>query len=184
MEKEVDKWISIVHEAWHSLIDDFERLGETSGYGHMREEDIRSYLFCKISEILRKRGEWVASLHAEQPLPEKRADIVVGFGEGESWLVGVEIKQTGQHKLLKEDLDKLQKFMKDVRIKAGILAAVAIHWIDWEMLFKEWRFTEKFKLEHEDKGNNNYWEIRELKQVLIGKEMKKLDSLFFVLRKP
>lgn len=184
METEVDKWISIVHEAWHSLVDDFEKLGEVSGYGHMREEDIRSYLFCKISDILRERGEWVASLHAEQPLPGRRADIVAGFGEGETWLVGVEIKRKGQRKPLKEDLDKLQNFMKDSWIKAGVLVAMVIHWEDWEMLFREWGFIEKFKLEPEDKGNNNYWEIRELKQIPIENEIKKFDSLFFVLRKP
>ena len=51
------------------------------------------------------------------------------------------------------------------------------------MLLKEWRFVEKFKLEPVDKGNNNYWEVRELKQIPIEHETKKLDSLFFVLRK-
>lgn len=179
---EVSKWISIVHGAWHSLVDDFERFGDVTGYGHMCEEDIRSYLFCKISDMLRKRGEWLINLHAEQSFLRKRADIVIGLGDDESWLVGVEVKRVGQRKPLREDLDKLRAFMKNGNITAGVLAAIVKHDDDWETLFKEWDFSDEFKLEPRDEGSNNYWEIRELKKIVIGKETYKWDSLFFVLR--
>lgn len=183
MDTEVNKWLLFVQEAWNSLVDDFERLDEPTGYGHIREEDIRSYLFCKITDILRRRGEWLLNLHTEQRLPTRRADIVVGFNENDTWIVGVEVKRSGQRKPLKEDLDKLRTFMKDGRIKAGILVAIVKHWDDWEMLFKEWRFVEEFTLEPEDTSKNNYWEIRELREIPLEGKIMKFDSLFFALRK-
>jgi hypothetical protein len=188
MRIEVNKWIRIVLEAWHSLVDDFENFGPERGYGHMREEDIRSYLFCKISEVMQKRGEWLFELHAEQPLPEERADIVVGTIDDVP-CVGVEIKQSGQQKPLTNDLNKLCSFMKNGEIKSGILAVITEHYEYvspkpyWESVFKAWDFPERFKLEPKDIGKNNYWEIRELKEITIENKIKKLDSLLFVLRK-
>lgn len=184
METEINKWLSFVQEAWHSLVDDFERFGEPTGYGHMREEDVRSYLFCKICDTLREQGEWLLNLHTEQRFTTKRVDIVVGLAEDDTWVIGVEVKRIGQRKPLREDLDKLRTFVKDEKIKAGILAAIVRHWDDWETLFRAWGLVEELKFEPEDKGNNNYWEIRELRPVQLENEIIKFDSLFFVLRKP
>lgn len=95
----------------------------------------------------------------------------------------IEIKQSGQRRPLLSDLRKLHGFMKDERIRIGILVTIASRWDDWETTFKYWRLPEEFNLEPKDMGNNNYFEIRELKEIPIEEGIKKLDSLFFVLRK-
>jgi len=74
---DIKKWIEIVHDAWHRLVDDYEELA----YGHMREEDTRSYLFCKIRDLLQERGESLLELHADIAMLDKRADIVLGLAE-------------------------------------------------------------------------------------------------------
>jgi len=180
MQTETNKWIGIVHDGWHHLLDDIEKLGDKLGFAHLcREEDIRSYFFCKISDAIREKGEWLIDLHAEQPLPNERADIVVGSIDDDSWAVGVEIKR----KVVTDDLDKLCRFMKNGKVKSGVFAAIDKHMINWEAIFKAWGFAERFKFEPKDTGSNNYWEIRELKEIHIGDKIVKWDSLFFVLRK-
>lgn len=47
---------------------------QPTAYGHMHEEEIRSYLFCKISDMLWKRGECLINLYTEQRPPSKRQD--------------------------------------------------------------------------------------------------------------
>lgn len=183
MSEKTEKRIVIVHDAWHRLVDDFEKLGSGDGYGHMREEDIRSYLFCKIGELLRERGERLVDLHADIPLPHRRADIVLGDIDGKSWSVGVEIKRTPQHKPLTNDLDKLSVFMKEGQVEFGILVALVKRYNNWKRVFEAWDLPRKFKLEPKDKGTNNYWEVRELKDIRIGDNSFQWDSLFFVLRK-
>lgn len=186
MGAQVNRWLSIIHKAWNQLVEDFESLGTKRGYGHMREEDIRSYLFCKIRDTLQEQGGWVVELHADIPpskTTRRRTDIVVGLEEDEHWMVGVEVKHNGQRKPLKEDLDKIRSFMRKGWIKAGALAVMTKHWDEWETIFKAWGFPEEYGLESNDKGDNNYWEIRNLKEIQLPNERKKIDSLLFVLRK-
>ena len=186
MDTQVDRWLSIIYDSWNRLVVDFENLGTKTGYGHIREEDIRSYLFCKARDTLQERGEWVVELHADirpSRATRQRIDVVVGLDEENHWIVGVEVKHNGQHKPLKKDLDKMRDFMTKGWIKAGVLAVIAKHWEDWETTFKAWGFPEEYGLEPNDKGDNNYWEIRDLKEIELPNERKKLDSLLFVLRK-
>lgn len=179
MTGEIKKWIEMVHDAWHRLVDDYEELA----YGHMREEDTRSYLFCKIRDLLQERGESLLELHADIAMPDKRADIVLGLAKRDSWSLGVEIKHKGQKKPLTDDLNKLSAFIREGKIKSGILAALVDHWDNWEPIFEAWDLATKFQLGPKDKGSSNYWEIRKLKEVRIEDESFKWDSLFFVLRK-
>jgi hypothetical protein len=179
---EVEKWLDIAYQAWNSLLDDYERFGSEDGYGHMREEDIRSYLFCKIKDLLQKRKESLLELHADVPLPGNRADIVLGFVEEDTFSVGIEIKRVGQRKPLIADLRKLCVFMKEEKIKYGILAALVKHYDDWETIFEGWELAKRFHLESKEKASNNYWEIRKLKEIKVEGLSIKWDSLFFVLR--
>lgn len=178
MEQEINEQIEIIHEAWNSLLDDYQKLGLPGGYIHMREEDLRSFLFCKIIELLRKQKLFLLDLHADIPLPRKRADIVLGLSD-EAWHIGVEIKTRRQPKPIREDLEKLQIFMKDKQIEAGVFLAIFEHSWNMRECFSHWGFDVEFKLEERDRGNNNFTEWRRL---TIEERNIDYDALFLVLR--
>lgn len=123
----INKWIDIVKEAWSDFIYDFRLFGERGGYGHICEEDMRCFLFCKIMNLLKSHKEFLINLHADAPISGKSVDIVLGAQEDEKWGLGVEIKRTGNIQGITADLEKLKEFMNDGKIGAGVFLALVPH---------------------------------------------------------
>jgi len=84
---------------------------------------------------------------------------------------------------LTDDLNKLSVFIREGKIKSGILVALVDHWDNWEPIFEAWDLAKRFQLGPKDEGGNNYWGIRKLNEVRIEDKSVKWDSLFFVLQK-
>ncbi|MEM3760650.1 MAG: hypothetical protein QXZ02_06035 [Candidatus Bathyarchaeia archaeon] len=112
----MDEHLKILHEAWTSLLDDYEKIYQRRWYVHEREEDIRSYLFCKILNILNKQRLEVMNLHADIPIMNrKRVDIVLGSSK-DFWNLGVEIKRSISRAILEEQLNKLKEFIANKKL--------------------------------------------------------------------
>jgi len=175
----MDEYLKILHEAWISLLDDYGKIYQWVWYVHEREEDIRSYLFCKILNILKKRRLEVMNLHVDIPIMNrKRADIVLGSSE-DIWNLGVEIKRSISHAIMEEQLNKLGDFIANKKIDSGVFLAIIQHSYNLKEMLEYWGFKEKFKLEERDKGNNNFIEWR---RIIVKDANIDWDTLFLVLR--
>jgi len=179
MKSEINKWIGIVKEAWSDLIYDYRRISERSGYGHMREEDIRCFLFCKIMNLLRRRDEVLINLHADVPVSDRKT-IDIGLGlEENKWELGVEIKRTGDIQAIKNDLQKLRNFILNKKIEAGIFLTIADHSANLKDKFQQ-IINAEYELEEKDTCNNIFVEWQRIK---IDECNVDWDALFLVLRK-
>jgi len=178
MEFEINKWVNIIKEAWFDLIYDYRKFGERSGYGHMREEDIRCFLFCKIMDLLKLHDEFLINLHAQVPIGGATVDMALG-PEEDKWELGVEIKRTGGIQTIKKDLEKLRNFMKNKKIEAGVFLTIAQHSVNLKDKLQSDIYAE-YKLEEKDAGNNNFTEWHCIK---IDEYDVDWDALFLVLRK-
>ena len=178
MKSEINRWIDIVNEAWSDLIFDYRKFGDRSGYGHIREEDIRCFLFCKIMNLLRLHNEFLINLHAEAPVGGKTLDIALG-PEAEKWELGVEIKRTGDLQSIRKDLEKLRTFMGDRKIEAGVFLAIARHSANLKDEFQR-HINKEYKLEEKDKGNNNFMKWHRIK---IDAYNVDWDALFLTIRR-
>lgn len=185
MKSEVNKWIDMLREAWSKLIEDYRILGsfERSGYGHMQEEDLRCFLFCKVMDELRSRDEFSVDLHADVSVLGKRVDLALGLGEDKpdeaAWKLGVEIKRTADIQGIRGDLEKLRFFIESRKIEAGAFLAMAKHSADLKTLFTQ-VFNAEYKLEEKDTGNNNFTNWVPIKIDTLNVEW---DTLFLVLRR-
>lgn len=180
MESGINEQIKILRQAWNSLLDDYEKIYQWNWYLHEREEDIRSYLFCKIVDILNRRGLDVINLHADiSVLGRKRADIVLGLKDKDSWNLGVEIKRSISRAVMEEQINKLQNFMANKKIESGAFLAIIQHSYGLRKMLDPWGFKDKFKLEGRDKGNNNFIEWR---RIIVDDVDIDWDALFLVLR--
>lgn len=179
MELKTNKWVDIVKEAWSDLIYDYRKIGERSGYGHMREEDIRCFLFCKIMELLKCHDEFLINLHADVPILDKKT-IDIGLGpEEDGWKLGVEIKRTGDAQAIKNDLEKLRNLIVSKKIEAGVFLAIAQHSANLKDEFER-DINAEYELEERDKSDNNFVEWH---CITIDEYNVDWDALFLVLRK-
>ena len=185
MKSEIDEWVDILKEAWSKLIDDYRMFGpfERSGYGHMQEEDMRCFLFCKLMDELRSRNKFLINLHADVPILGKRVDIALGLEEDkpeeDRWKLGVEIKRTGDIQPIKEDLEKLRFFMENGKVKAGVFVTMAKHSVNLKDQFRR-DINAEYELEEKDTGNNNF---AKWVRIRIPEYNVDWDALYLVLRK-
>lgn len=179
MGSKTNKWVDIVKEAWSDLIYDYRKFGERSGYGHMREEDIRCFLFSKVMELLKWHDEFLINLHADVPILDAKT-VDIGLGpEEDRWELGVKIKRSGDIQAIKNDFKKLRNFMVAKKIEAEVFLTIANRSANLKDQFQR-SINAEYKLEEKDTGNNNFVEWHHIK---VDEYNVDWDALFVVLRK-
>lgn len=168
-------------KAWNEFLDDVEKLGERGGFLHSREEDMRSYLFCKLVDILNREKMWLIDLRTELRIERKRLDLALGINNKKCSL-GVEVKPNITKTPVNEDLNKLKIFLKKGYIKTGVFIGINKHLDSWDKILENWFEDIGLIIDKEDKGDNNYWNARVLKPIYKGEKIVQFDSLFIVLR--
>lgn len=179
----VQSKIELLREAWTQLISDFQKAGK---YCHMGEEDLRCYFFCKIlhkieeSEYSSEGNFHPLDLHAEQKLTEvdsERLDLVFGLSNENGWDIGIEIKRTLDG--IEEDLQKLQKYMRQKKIKAGILVAILTGKTDPIAYFNK-NIIPTYQLQSENLEGQNYIEWDRIQ--IHSDKLEFWEAVFVALR--
>ena len=175
-------WLCLVGKAWNEFLDDVEKLGERGGFLHSREEDMRSYLFCKLVDILNREKMWLIDLRTELSVERKRLDLALGINNKKCSL-GIEVKPNMTRTPVSGDLNKLKDFLKKGCIETGVFIGINKHRDSWDRILENWFEDVGLSIDKEDKGDNNYWNMRVLKPIYTGEKMEQFDSLFIVFRK-
>lgn len=179
----------MVKVAWSNLLDDVDRIGNKKGFVWTREEDIRSYLFCKIADVLMTEEKWLTDLQTEVRYGKSRLDLALGNNGEDKFILGVEIKRGIIKNPVLKDINKLKTLMDRSHIRAGIFIGFSNHRQEdhWRKIFENWFSEISVDMGFEDLGHNNYLEIREIKPFRIpdkGSEKEcHWDSVFIVIRR-
>lgn len=198
-DSEINAYINMLYKAWNDLLSHYSRVGEQGGYQHHDEgegeADVRSLLYCKIFNRLRREKKSLLDVHAEVNFSsEMKVDIVLGSpetGEG-PYTLGVEIKRRPN---IEDDLNKLGFLIENGKIKAGTCLTIVKR--SWDTLssqklpFKETdvykRVKVKYQIDDKDHGDNNFVKWKHIdKELFIGTPNYMhvdYDAMFLVLRR-
>jgi hypothetical protein len=195
-ERDVNDWINILYQAWNKMLKHYARLGEQGGYYPSREEDMRSFLFSKILDVVDEKKLSLLDLHTEVSLKKgsrQRTDITLGWIDKNHCKLAIETKV---HKGIKEDINKLKELIEDEHIEAGACLAVVLRPCDekkpsrklplWETdIYRE--IETSLKIAQKDDGNNNFVKWKPIRrQGNVGTPNYwhvEFDAMFLILRK-